>query len=848
MLTDYTQHTPMMQQYLQIKANHADELLFYRMGDFYELFYDDAKKAATLLGITLTKRGKSNGRPIPMAGIPYHAVDQYLAKLVKQGICVAICEQVSEPNHKGPVERRVTRIVTPGTLSDDNLLNEQDDNLLVALCENKQHYGIACLDMTSGRFEISLILGSDACFSELTRLHPAELLISESFNENMDFRSFCLRKRPPWNFDLESATRLLTQQFKTTHLEGFGCTPEFNLAIAAAGCLMTYAHETQRHVLPHIQRLTVQHQNDSLLLDPATYRHLEITHNLQNTKENTLFALFDKTVTPMGSRLLQRWLKRPLRDHALLNQRFDAIETLTPHYETLKTTLKQAGDLERIAGRIALRSAKPRDLCHIKKTLSLLPELQHQLNACNTDRLNAIKAALTPLPDLLMMLQNALIENPPLTIRDGNVIADGYDNALDELRALSNNSHDYLMALEKKERERTGLPTLKVGYNRIHGYYIEISRHQATQAPTEYRRRQTLKNAERFITPELKQFEEKIISSQSRALAREKRLYDQLLDRLVNELPQLQIIAQGSAELDVLTNLSEQAQTRHLSRPCFTDQITIQIEAGRHPVIEHNDPTTFTPNDLTLDPHHQLLIITGPNMGGKSTYMRQTALIVLLAHAGSFVPAKKATLGPIDRIFTRIGASDNLASGQSTFMVEMTETANILNNATEKSLILMDEIGRGTSTYDGLAIAWATALHLANSIHALTLFATHYFELTQLPETYTNASNCHLDAIEQNESVIFLHKVQPGPANKSYGLQVAQLAGLPAVVIQQANAYLTALEQTEKKTIETPPPQPTTNHPIIERLTHIDPNELSPKQASELLYALCYEAGSLQKT
>ena len=847
-----TKHTPMMQQYLRIKAEYPTMLLFYRMGDFYELFFEDAREAARLLDITLTHRGQSNGSPIPMAGVPYHAVENYLAKLVKLGQCIAICEQIGDPaTSKGPVERQVTRIITPGTVSDAALLSGQHDNLLLAICEQQQQFGIACLDMTSGRFYILQVADTDALLSELSRIQPAEILISETFSQGDLLHKYknIIRQRPPWDFEIETAMRLLTEQFQTQDLSGFGCT-DLPHAIAAAGCLIVYAKETQRSTLPHIRGLSVQRRDEGIILDAASRQNLELSINIKGGKEHTLLDTIDRTSTAMGSRLLQRWLNRPLRDHHVLKQRLHSISCLLDQqlFAPLQQILKGAGDVERILTRVVLKSARPRDLVQLRTTLTLLPELHASLAQFDAPRITLLATHVSPQPELLATLEKAIIDNPPAIIRDGGVIADGYDAQLDELRALSDNANQFLLDLESKQRELTGIHTLKVGYNRVHGYYIEISRAQAEKAPVEYIRRQTLKNVERFITPELKTFEDKVLSSKSRALTREKQLYEALLETLLTQLIDLQQLAGALAELDVLSNLAERAETLNLCAPELNQSPGIHIEAGRHPVVEQVQQKPFVANDVILDPTRHLLIITGPNMGGKSTYMRQTALIVLLAHIGSFVPAQRAVIGPIDRIFTRIGASDDLASGQSTFMVEMTETANILNNATENSLVLMDEIGRGTSTFDGLALAWACATHLAKEIRALTLFATHYFELTSLPENTNGVFNVHLDAVEHAEKVIFMHAVNEGPANQSYGLQVAQLAGLPRIVIQQAKQRLRHLEEQSVHNMinEADPRQAdlfaeqtsTPTHPVVTRLSELELDQLSPREAMDLLYQL----------
>lgn len=842
-----TQHTPGMQQYLRIKAEHPHMLLFYRMGDFYELFFEDARKVARLLNITLTKRGHSAGEPIPMAGVPYHAAESYLAKLVRLGESVAICEQIGDPaTSKGPVERQVTRIITPGTVSDEALLDEHQDNIIIAIHSNQDQIGFAILDITSGRFHVLQVVGEEAFHSELERLQPAEILISEHSNLLAAIQNLPgVRRRPPWEFEHSTATRLLTQQFQTQDLTGFGCT-NLPLAIGAAGCLLQYAKETQRTALPHIRGIQVENREEYVILDAASFRNLEIISNLNGGTDNTLTHVFDHTATAMGSRMLRRWLNRPLRNHHLLTIRQQTIAALMEQsfYQTLHPLLRDIGDMERILARVALKSARPRDLAQLRDALNTLPQLQRLLHANKSSYLHEQSKAISEFPELQALLQRAIVSNPPIVIRDGGVIAAGYNSELDELRMLSENAGQFLIDLEIKEKTRTNISTLKVGYNRIHGYYIEISRAQANQAPADYIRRQTLKNAERFITPELKMFEDKVLSSRGKALALEKALYDDLLDLLIHELDKLQDTAKALSELDVLNNLAERAVTLNLTAPVFTNDVGIYIEAGRHPVVEKVLETPFIPNNTLINADRRMLIITGPNMGGKSTYMRQTALIVLLAHIGSFVPAKAATIGPIDRIFTRIGAADDLASGRSTFMVEMTETANILHNATANSLVLIDEIGRGTSTYDGLSLAWACADYLATTVQAYTLFATHYFEITALADLIPSVTNIHLDAVEHEEKIIFLHAVNEGPASQSYGLQVAQLAGVPRHVIKKAREKLLQLENQSATTHKTNPKQqdlfnkPTAVNPALKALENINPDELNPRQALDAIYKL----------
>jgi len=796
---DLSQHTPMMQQYLRIKAEHPNILLLYRMGDFYELFYDDAQRAAELLNITLTTRGQSAGAPIPMAGVPFHAVEGYLAKLIKLGQSVAICEQIGDSTtSKGPMERQVTRIVTPGTLTDEALLDERRDNLLLALHQVKNIYGLAHLDLSGGRFTVTQLHGEAALLSELERLRPAELLIDEDFTPPGTWREHPgLRRQAPWYFDRDSAARMLCTQFAVHNLDGFGCADQA-VAVAAAGCLLQYVKDTQRGALPHLTGLRVERHEDSVILDAATRRNLELEHSLSGQHEHTLLGILDRCVTPMGARLLRRWMHRPLRDHDILRQRHASLRQLLDNggYEYLRGLLRGTGDVERILARVALKSARPRDLITLADALDRLPGLQQFLKVCDVSLLQELARCAGTHPEACNLLNRAIIANPPQMIRDGGVIAPGYDAELDALRSLSEHADQYLVDLEARERQRTGIANLKVGFNRVHGYYLEVTRAQSQAVPPDYHRRQTLKGAERYIIPELQEFEHKVLHAQERALAREKALYDGLLEQLQVWLPGLQASAAALAELDGLSNLAERAAALRWSPPELVDQSGIEITAGRHPVVEQVLDEPFVPNDLQLEPgQRRMLIVTGPNLGGKSTFMRQTALIVLLAHLGSFVPAERAVIGPVDRIFTRIGASDDLAGGRSTFMVEMSEAANILHNATPHSLVLIDEIGRGTSTFDGLALAWACAAQLASTVRAFTLFATHYFELTRLPDEQPGIANVHLDAVEHGERIVFLHRVQEGPASRSYGLQVAALAGVPAVVIQQARQRLRLLER-----------------------------------------------------
>jgi DNA mismatch repair protein MutS len=848
--SDLSSHTPMMQQYWKLKNQHPDQLMFYRMGDFYEIFYEDAKKAAKLLDITLTARGQSAGQAIPMCGIPYHAAEGYLAKLVKLGESVVICEQIGDPaTSKGPVERQVVRIITPGTVSDEALLDERRDNLLAAVLGDERLFGLAVLDITSGRFSVLEINGWENLLAELERLNPVELLIPDDWPQGLPAeKRRGAKRRAPWDFERDTAHKSLCQQFATQDLKGFGCE-HLTLAIGAAGCLLAYAKETQRTALPHLRSLRHERLDDTVILDGASRRNLELDINLAGGRDNTLQSVVDRCQTAMGSRLLSRWLNRPLRDRTTLEARQESIACLLEryHFETLQPQLKEIGDLERILARIGLRNARPRDLARLRDALAALPTLQMAMANLDSSHLADLAGVVGTYPELAELLARAIIDNPPAVIRDGGVLKTGYDAELDELQSLSENAGQYLMDLEVREKARTGLANLKVGYNRVHGYFIELPSKQAESAPADYIRRQTLKGAERFITPELKEFEDKALSAKSRALAREKMLYDELLERLIGHLGPLQDSAAALAELDVLSNLSERALNLDLNRPRFVDEPCMRIDQGRHPVVEQVLTTPFVANDLSLDDDTRMLIITGPNMGGKSTYMRQTALIVLLAHIGSFVPAAACELSLVDRIFTRIGSSDDLAGGRSTFMVEMSETANILHNATERSLVLMDEVGRGTSTFDGLSLAWAAAEQLAK-LRAYTLFATHYFELTVLPESQPIVANVHLNATEHNERIVFLHHVLPGPASQSYGLAVAQLAGVPSEVILRAREHLARLETTSlPHELPTVAPGQTTiplqsdmfaslPHPLLEELQKINPDDLTPRKALELLY------------
>ncbi len=850
---DLAQHTPLMRQYFAAKAEYPDTLVFFRMGDFYELFYDDARKAARLLDLTLTQRGQSAGAPIPMAGVPYHAAESYLARLLKLGESVAICEQIGDPAlAKGLVDRRVVRVVTPGTVTDEALLEDRRDNLLLAIAAGRQGFGLAWADLGSGRFLLGEAADAQALASELARLAPAETLIAEDAAWPDAVTALPgLRKRAPWHFDAETATRRLCAFFSVRDLSGFGCAG-MPLAIAAAGALLGYVEETQKSALPHLSGLAVESAGDTLALDAVTRRNLELDTHPGGDMRHTLLGVLDETATPMGARTLRRWLHRPLRDQTTLRRRYQAIDSLIEQrrFEPLREVLRGIGDLERILARVALRSARPRDLSTLRDGLLSAPRLRTALHGCDSPLLGDLLDRLGEHEDTARHLAAAVLEQPPALLRDGGVIRPGFDAELDELRALSTNADQFLVDLETREKTATGIATLKVGFNSVHGYYIEISRGQSDKAPTHYTRRQTLKGAERYITEELKAFEDKVLSARERALMRERALYESLLDFLGARLEPLQRSAAAIAELDVLANLAERADALNWKAPELTEAEGIRIMRGRHPVVERVRNEPFEPNDLVLDNERRMLVITGPNMGGKSTYMRQCALIVLLAHTGSFVPADSATIGPIDRIFTRIGAGDDLSRGQSTFMVEMSETANILHNATKYSLVLMDEIGRGTSTYDGLALAQACAVQLATNNRAFTLFATHYFELTDLAAQYPGIANVHLDAIEYGDDLVFMHAVKEGPANRSFGLHVAAIAGVPKNVIAQARKYLAALEarHTAVERAVSPSTADATSQlglfapapPSAAELAlrELDPDAMSPKEALEALYRL----------
>lgn len=848
MTASVVSHTPMMQQFLRIKADYPKVLLFYRMGDFYELFFDDAKRAANLLDITLTKRGTSAGQPIPMCGVPVHSAEGYLAKLVKQGESVAICEQIGDPKtSKGPVDREVVRVLTPGTLTEESQLNELSDRLLVSVFEQSGQFGIAWMELSTGQFCLTETNTLNGLYGELERLNPAEILVTETFAQTLGNVPAAVQFQPDWHYEFDTALKVLSSQFNTQGLSGFGCDP-YPVGVRAAGCLMSYVQETQKNILPHIVSIRVSDQGDSLKMDAATRRNLELDTAKSGQKIHTLFGVLDGCKISMGSRLLRRWIHNPVRSHHTIRERQNAVQILIDAYqfEAVRECLGKISDIERILGRVAMKTARPRDLSRLGDSLAVLPEIHALIGELDSPLLRNLIQKIGLSPGTVDLLKSAIVDEPPATIRDGGFIAMGYCSELDECRSLHQNASKHLIELEQRERERTGITYLKVNYNRVHGYYIELPRSQAESAPVEYIRLQTLKNVERYSTPELKEFEDKALSAKDRALAIEKRLYDELLDELMSELQVLRICATAVAELDVLVNFSKCAVSLDYVCPTMVSGDGLEIEAGRHPVIERVSESPFISNDAYLNEERHMLIVTGPNMGGKSTYMRQTALIVIMAHIGCFVPARSAVVGPFDQIFTRIGASDDLAGGRSTFMVEMSETANILNNATHQSLVLLDEIGRGTSTYDGLSLAWACVVHIAERLKSFTLFATHYFELTSLADQFPAVENVHLEAIEHQKRIVFMRSVKPGPANQSYGLQVAALAGVPEAVIKLAKQCLSELETQSSEVCG-----PTSNNEnneqlslfeismsalVSEEIQQLNLDDITPRQAMDFLY------------
>ena len=847
---EFSQHTPMMQQYLRIKADYPDTLLFYRMGDFYEMFFEDAELGSKILGITLTQRGSSAGNPIKMAGVPYHAAEQYLTKLVKQGRSVAIVEQVSEVTGKGPVDRKVSRIITPGTLTDDNLLDEKQNNLLLAICNHKNSYGIAWLSLSAGIFRINQCSENDLQ-NQIERLRPAEIITTEYLVKKLQEQRPHLAYKiiPDWHFDFGLSQRKLCDHFQTQDLNGFGINLTNKLGISAAGVLLDYAKQTQNNSLPHINNIIEDKNADYLILDAISRRNLEISLTIRGESAPTLLSTFDQCATSMGSRLLDIWLNNPLRNHQTINQRYEAVSNLQALESQVYSVLKQINDIERITSRIALRTARPRDLAALRNSLALVPEFNILAEIDNCNLISEILQSIQTVgQDIHAQLNLAIKEEPSLVLREGGVINAGYNEELDYLRNMQHNGSQFILDLEARERIRTEISTLKIEYNRVHGYFIEITRSNLDKTPPDYRRTQTLKNAERFTTPELKTFENEVLSAQDKALALEKRLYEEILDYLAKFVPQLQNLAAAIASLDVLTCFAKLAKENNFTQPKLTSENIIQIVGGRHPVVE-KQIDQFIANGLKLDSESKFLLITGPNMGGKSTYMRQNAIIALLAYCGSFVPAQSAIIGDIDRIFTRIGASDDLSGGKSTFMVEMSETANILNNASEKSLVIIDEVGRGTSTFDGLALAYAIARYLIERSNSYVLFATHYFELTDLSCNYSQVVNAHLSAVEHKDQIVFMHQVENGPAAKSYGIQVAALAGVPKPVLNIAKKYLQYLEENSQEqaqldlfSLDDNDANLVEHNPlaenILQQLQQINPDDLSPRQALATLYEL----------
>ncbi len=849
MLDSPSANTPMMQQYLRIKADYPDTLLFYRMGDFYELFYEDAEQAARLLDITLTSRNKSSPNPIKMAGVPFHSVNQYIQKLIQQSIPVAICEQVGDPaKAKGPVERKVVRVITPGTLTDENFLDARTENLIMAVHETDASCSIAILEVSSGRFLAREIPEPQSIHSEIERIQPAEVLVADSAPLAEQLKTEGLREIPQWYFGLERASELLKKQYGVQSLAAFGCDlhPE---ATAVAGALLQYALDVFGSELPHIQVLQFEDPDDYLILDSYSWRNLEVERNLSGDTKNSLLELYDGCSTAMGARTLRRWFRKPSRNRSEVQRRHIIIEHLLEvgALITLNPKLKSIADVERISSRIATRSAKPTDLVRLRESLKSVPSLIESINAGDCAEAKTLCGSMDDIPEVVDVLARAIVDEPSNQLRTGGFINPQYDAELGELVRLRDDSGLALAQMEVRERTRTSIRNLKVHYNRVHGYYIEVPRQAADQVPEDYVRRQTLKNNERYITPELRKFESEILSAKEKALAREKLLYEQLLDQLQPFISRMQSTAASLAELDVLCNFAELSITHDLTRPELVEQPGISIVGGRHPMVEAMLNKPFVPNCAELNSDNRLLMITGPNMGGKSTYMRQTAVITLLAYTGCYVPAKSATIGPVDRIFTRIGASDDLSAGSSTFMVEMTEMAAILHGATEHSLVIVDEIGRGTSTFDGLALAWACADSLLNDIRTLCMFSTHYFEITALAEQSTGARNVHLDAVQHAGKIVFLYEVKDGATNQSYGIQVARLAGIPSKVVSVASERLAKLTQsvgnrehvaTTQQQLSIFDTEPATSSPLEDKLAEIEPDELSPKEALEMLYLL----------
>lgn len=832
--------TPMMQQYLQIKKEHQDKLLFYRMGDFYELFFNDAIEASKLLEITLTQRGQASGSPIPMAGVPYHAAENYLAKLVKLGKVVAICEQVSEPSAKGLVERQITRIVTAGTLIEDSLLGDLTPKLLAScFAEVKAgtlHFGLAILDFATGAFEAIDGKTLDALKAHLTRFNPAEIIFPEKILDPL--MPFAKQKnailRPIWTFDSSTACQKIISQFKISDVNVLGFNHN-SLSIKAAGAILEYAESMHLSRLPHIRRLKKLAQEKYLFLAENTLHHLELAETHSKIKNASLFHLLNNCQSPMGSRELLQRIRAPLRCHETLEARYELLQDLLQHnLGTIRALLEGIGDAERSLTRILMTQAKSKDLLVIRDFISRIPLLKKELSRASQISLQQLAALFKTQDELAATLQKALSETPPALLTDDGLIAPGFNTQLDEYRNIAANFDDCLQKMELAEREKTGIKSLKIGYNRVHGFYIEITKAHSTPIPSDYTRRQTLKNAERYITEELKSFEIKVLEAREKASQLETEIAKKLVESIKAAASGLENNIEHFKTLDVTASLAKIALQNQWTRPILSPKKIINIQEGRHPVVEHFNDNAFIPNDCLLNQKEHSFIITGPNMGGKSTFMRQVALNVILAHIGSYVAAKKAQFGPLDAIYTRLGANDDISSGRSTFMVEMTETASILHQATENSLVIVDEIGRGTTSHDGSRIAAATLLYLANHIQCFTLFATHFFELTQIANQHDNMINKHVSVKKHRDDIIFLYALKDGPTHESHGLYVAQLAGLPSEVLKNAsNMHFDASK----------PPQTSTEQIIFSSevdtlLDTIDPNSVTPLEALEILVQL----------
>ncbi len=841
-------HTPMMKQYLEIKEEYPDKILFYQMGDFYEMFYEDAEEASKILDITLTSRNQSGGSEIPMAGVPIHSAEQYLERLINLNLSVAICDQVGDPaTSKGPVERKVVRVITPGTLIEDTLLDDRKENITASIFALDNSYGIATLEISSGRFVGYEVASQELLLNSIRQINAAEMIVSD--NQYLFEDEAAQKQVPSWYFDSLRAEKVLCDLFETKFLDAFDCS-EFPVATRAAGALILYVQDLHGHQLPHITGIKFKQQSSFLTMDEITRKNLEIEVGHDETSQNSLVHIFDDCKTVMGTRMLRRWFNAPIRDHAELVSRHDAIDWLLecPDLEKIRTLLKSVADIERILARVSMKTARPRDLLGLRNSLETLPEIKQLIDHSTVGFIQNLQGQLASHPEVLDLLKSSIKDNPANIIRDGGVLRDDYDQELGDLRRMQKESGEHLLLMEAQERQTTGITALRLRYNRVHGYYIEVPRSREGCVPEHYVRRQTIKNAERFVTEELKEFEERILGAKGKALIREKHLYEQILEDLKPYIKTIMQCARALACLDLLGNFAVKAQTLNLCRPKLVDQSLIEIVDGRHPVVEQNlIRKDFISNSTLLDENTRMQLITGPNMGGKSTYMRQAAIIALLAHTGCFVPAQSVRIGLIDRIFTRIGAADDLASGRSTFMVEMTEMASILRNASQNSLVIVDEIGRGTSTYDGLALAWACAIELAMKIKSLTLFSTHYFELTALEKKLPCLVNVHLDVVEHGDNIVFMYKVKLGSASKSYGLQVARLAGIPEHVIKASNSKLQSMENipidennNSRSTTKTTPNiiTPSAEEKEVLRIKSLDIDNLTPLEALNIIYEM----------